>query len=143
MSGHDKGNTGETDIEQLLAQLNPQLRSGEFVFCTFEHASYGDFTQLKPVAVMQEEEGLTLVIPLALADKNQIFYSSIFKQISLTVHSSLDAVGLTAAFAQALANKGVSANIFAGFYHDHIFVQQEHADTAMEALAELSNNAHS
>ena len=35
----------------------------------------------------------------------------------------VDAVGLTAAFATRLADCELSANVFAGFYHDHIFVQ--------------------
>jgi hypothetical protein len=61
-----------------------------------------------------------------------------FKGISLTVHSSLDAVGLTAAFSSKLAEHGISANVFAGYYHDHIFVQSELAQSAIEALNEIA-----
>ncbi|XXE67240.1 ACT domain-containing protein [Pseudomonas sp. R1-6] len=39
--------------------------------------------------------------------------------VTLTVHSALDAVGLTAAFATALGNAGISCNVIAAYYHDH------------------------
>ena len=61
-----------------------------------------------------------------------------FKGITLTVHSSLDAVGLTAAVANKLTEKGISANVIAAYYHDHIFVQTEKAALAIEALNEFS-----
>ncbi len=62
------------------------------------------------------------------AEKAQLAYESKFNQITLTVHSSLDAVGLTAAVATKLASYGISANVVAAYYHDHIFVQTEKAD---------------
>lgn len=65
-------------------------------------------------------------------------YESLFKQITLTVYSSLDALGLTAAVARKLASHGISANVVAAYYHDHIFVQKEKADEALLALKELS-----
>ncbi|WP_238326176.1 ACT domain-containing protein [Marinomonas sp. S3726] len=52
----------------------------------------------------------------------------------MTVHSSLDAVGLTAAVATKLAEHDISANVIAAYYHDHIFVQKEKADAALQAL---------
>jgi len=41
---------------------------------------------------------------------------SVFRLISLHVHSSLDTVGLTAAFSTALGNAGTSANVVAAFH---------------------------
>ena len=64
------------------------------------------------------------------AEKAQLAYKGKFKQITLTVHSSLDAVGLTAAVATKVASYGISANVVAAYYHDHIFVQTEKADSA-------------
>ena len=55
---------------------------------------------------------------------------------SLMIHSSLDAVGLTAAVASRLADHGISANVVAGYYHDHIFVPVEAAEQALGALKE-------
>jgi hypothetical protein len=57
--------------------------------------------------------------------------------ITLMVHSDLEAVGLTAAFAHALGQAGISCNVVAGAYHDHIFVPFEQALPAMDALIEL------
>ena len=59
---------------------------------------------------------------------------SVFRLISLHVHSSLDAVGLTAAFSTALGNAGISANVVAAYYHDHIFVPTDKADKALNVL---------
>ena len=130
--------TGEKDLQKLLSSMSPELVEGEVVFCTYPEAQYGDYSALDPVAAIREAEGLTLVIPKSKADENNIRYDSVYRQITLTVHSSLDAVGLTAAFASKLTEHGISANVIAGFYHDHIFVQREHADRAMKALHELT-----
>jgi hypothetical protein len=61
----------------------------------------------------------------------------VFRGITLNVHSGLDAVGLTAALSSKLAEHGISANVIAGYFHDHIFVQNEHAEKAIAALNEL------
>lgn len=57
--------------------------------------------------------------------------------ITLTVHSDLAAVGLTAAFSRVLAEAGISCNVVAGVRHDHIFVPVERAADAMAALRRL------
>ena len=81
-----------------------------------------------------EEEGLTLVIERSVAEGNRIDCSAPFRRIVLTVHSSLEAVGLTAAVATALAERGISANMIAAFHHDHIFVPSDRAEAALAAL---------
>ena len=126
--------TGETDLNKLLSSIAPRMMEGEFVFCTVKEAKYGDYTQLSPVATFCEDEGLTLVVPRYRADKAGLRYESVFRGITLTVHSSLQAVGLTAAVSAKLAEHGISANVIAAFYHDYIFVQSERADEALAAL---------
>lgn len=130
--------TGERDLEKLVASMTPVLMDGEYVFCTFQDAQYGDYLDLKPIVTIKESEGLTLVIPKDKADDKNLSYESVFKGITLSVHSSLDAVGLTAVFSSKLGEHGISANVIAGYYHDHIFVQKELADKAIEALNELA-----
>ena len=130
---------GERDIKTLLASLNPELMEGEFVFCTFKNAAYGEYAELQPLASISEKEGLTLVIPRSSADAYSLTYESVFSCISLTVHSSLDAVGLTAAISNTLATHRISANIIAGYYHDHIFVPCEYAETAIAALEAIAD----
>ncbi|MEM7196000.1 MAG: ACT domain-containing protein [Pseudomonadota bacterium] len=129
---------GEKDLETLLATMSPELGVEDYVFCTFPDASYGDFSELNPLATICESEGLTLIISKTQADSNNIEYESVFRRITLTIHSSLDAVGLTAAIADKLGQRGISANVVAAFYHDHFFVQSDLAAEAMEALAEFS-----
>jgi hypothetical protein len=130
--------TGEKDLEKILASLSAELMDGEYVFCTFQNAQYGDYSDLEPVAAINESEGLTLIIPKRKADERSYSYESTFRRVTLRIHSSLDAVGLTAAFSSKLTEHGISANVIAGFYHDHIFVQSEFAGRAMKALNEFA-----
>lgn len=132
--------TGEKNLERLLASMSPTLIDGEYVFCTFENSRYGDHTDLEPIAAFAENEGLTLVIPRSKADDIDLDYQTVFKGITLSVHSSLEAVGLTAAVSKKLAEHGISANVIAAYFHDHIFVQSELAEQAIAALNELSNS---
>ncbi|MFZ1751854.1 MAG: ACT domain-containing protein [Saprospiraceae bacterium] len=48
---------------------------------------------------------------------------------------------MTAVFSDALAQQGISCNVIAGYYHDHIFVDKRDAERAMSALVVLSQNA--
>jgi hypothetical protein len=57
------------------------------------------------------------------------------------VHSSLEAVGLTAAFATALSREGISCNVLAGHHHDHILVATADAERAMDVLHGLAEGA--
>ncbi len=125
-----------TQLDELLNSLSPELQPEEYVFCSVK-GNFTDYEPLKPVATVQESEGLTLVIAKEAAINENLFFECSFKMITLTVHSSLNAVGLTAAVASKLAEKGVSANVIAAYYHDHIFVPVDKASVAMNALAEL------
>jgi hypothetical protein len=53
------------------------------------------------------------------------------------VQSDLSAVGLTAAFSSALADAGISCNVVAGVFHDHLFVPVDQATQAMLTLQAL------
>ena len=129
--------TGETQLATLLRSLDPELAAPEVVFVSFTDAQYGDYADLQPLAMVQEAEGMTLVVQKALADQFQLAYDGVFRCITLKAHSSLQAVGLTAAVSRQLAQRGISANVLAGYYHDHIFVPAHLADKALEALTEL------
>ncbi|MGM0633961.1 MAG: ACT domain-containing protein [Pseudomonadota bacterium] len=131
--------SGEKDLDSLLASLSPEFMEGEFVFCSFPGARYGQQRELEPVAVVVEREGLTLIIPRSRADAHGHDYESVFRGITLHVHSSLDAVGLTAAVSRALTVQGISANVVAGYHHDHLFVPARFADRAMAVLRSLSD----
>ncbi len=134
---------GIKDKHQILKKLNPELSKTEFVFCTFPEATYGNLAHLNPIASYQEKEGLTLIIPKENADEYNLHYESCYKAITLLVHSSLDSVGLTAAVSTKLAEAGISANIIAAYFHDHIFVPSAQADLALNVLLELQNEYRS
>lgn len=127
---------GIVELNELLMSMTPELKSGDYVFCTVS-GEYSDYVRLNPLASFVESEGVTLIVTVEAADAAQLAYESTFKQITLTVHSSLEAVGLTAAVATKLASYGISANVVAAYYHDHIFVPSEKADKALLALQEF------
>jgi len=129
---------GKTNLDELLTTICPELSPTEYVFCTVI-GNYGDFAELSPIASFTETEGLTLLLTKQVAIANDFSFDSVFRKITLTVHSSLDAVGLTAAVSQKLADHQISANVIAAYYHDHIFVQAHKADLALTALKEFSN----
>ncbi|MGF1682476.1 ACT domain-containing protein [Photobacterium minamisatsumaniensis] len=136
--------TGITDLDVLLENMSPILMDGDFVFCT-QHieneisVEFGSLLSLKPLATFMESEGLTMVIEKRIADTEKLEYEGVFKCITLTVHSSLEAVGLTAAVAGRLAELSISANVIAAYYHDHVFVPVNKAEAALSALANFGN----
>lgn len=69
-------------------------------------------------------------------------YSYAAAWITLTIHSSLEALGLTSAFSNALAAEGISCNVVAAYYHDHIFVAKGDAERAIMVLERLASNNH-
>jgi hypothetical protein len=128
--------SGETNLQKLLQTMQPKLNAREYVFCTSENLDFIDATKI--ISFFKEEEGYTIIIEKEVADTLQFSYTSIFSWITLTVHSSLEAVGLTATISTALSNNGISCNVVAAYYHDHIFVPIKDAEKAMEVLQKLS-----
>lgn len=130
--------SGETDLEKLLALLQPRLLDGCYVFCTIDENSGLIPDALTPLATYREDEGLSLLLLQQQADQAGLSYDSVFRGITLTVYSSLDAVGLTAAVAGKLAAHGIPANVIAAHYHDHVFVPAQRAEFALQLLTELA-----
>ena len=127
-----------TDLDTLLASMHPVARKELFVFCTIPGHAYGSFAALAPIASFQETEGLTLILERQAADNAGLKYDGLFSMITLSVHSSLAAVGLTACVATELAQSGISANVVAAYFHDHVFVPAARADEALTVLSELA-----
>jgi len=123
----------ERDLDRLLRAMDPVRRPGEFVF-----VSRREPVPLPAVATVVEDEGISYVLARADADERGFAYDFVAAWITLMVHSALDAVGLTAAVAGALAEAGISCNVIAGAHHDHLLVP---ADRAEEALAVLGRVA--
>lgn len=124
--------SGEKDLEKLLKSMKPQHNLGGYVFCKVEKIENMSMDDI--VMLFKENEAITLILKKEIADTLKLDYSVVMSWITLTVHSSLEAVGLTAAFSKALSENGISCNVVAAFYHDHIFVAKKDTDKAMEVL---------
>ena len=131
--------TGITDLNTLIATMEPEQAPEMFVFASVLHPTTQMFASAKGMFV--EKEGVTFILQEKIAQELEIEGDGPYACITLNVHSSLEAVGLTAAFAKALATANISANVVAGYYHDHIFVAKRDAQDAMNVLKALSDRA--
>jgi len=132
--------SGIVDINTLLKEMKPILENTSYVFVTLVGNVLNEsIIKLNPIATFREEEGITLVLSEEIAKKNNLDYQVLLQKITLQVHSSLEAVGLTAAISAALTKADISANVIAGYYHDHVFVPKDKAQLALKVLTELSN----
>jgi hypothetical protein len=116
--------------------MKPDRTEGEYVFCTVD--TFQRAAALNPLCMFQEQEAITVILSKHRADEAAFPYSVICAWITLTVHSSLEAVGLTAAVSKALTDANISCNVVAAYYHDHIFVPVKDATRAMDALVKLT-----
>ena len=129
----------ETDLAALIRNLRPKTLPATYVFCSLADTNYGALSHTIPLACFAEPQGLSLVITKESADLEGLAYQGTFRCISLQVHSSFEAIGLTAAVTSELATHGISANVIAGYYHDHVFVPSRHADLALRLLESMSS----
>ena len=130
--------SGEKNMNKLVNEMSPKLNDGDYVFVTQKNLDNID--RKDTVCEFKEDEGTTIIIEQKKADHLNLHYQFIASWITLTIHSSLESVGLTAAFSNELAKYNISCNVIAGYYHDHIFVNKEDTNKAMEVLTSLSQN---
>ncbi|WLT31592.1 ACT domain-containing protein [Geothrix sp. PMB-07] len=128
-----------SDLNRLLRTLDPVLHEGVYVFVSVPDGSHWE--GLAPLATFREDEGLTLVLKEAVAQTHRLPILFRAAWITLKVHSDLEAVGLTAAFSQALAKARISCNVMAGAHHDHLFVPVDEGPRALAVLRELQSGA--
>ncbi|MGJ8659454.1 ACT domain-containing protein [Cellulophaga fucicola] len=130
--------SSNTNLSDLIKGMTPKLNKGEYVFCTIENSTNLDREHI--LCEFKEAEGTTIVTTKENADALGYTYSFIASWITLTIHSSLEAVGLTAAFSTELTKHNISCNVIAAYYHDHIFVDKNDAKKAISVLEELSKS---
>jgi len=131
--------TGESDLRRLQQHMAPQLHPQTFVYCNF--ADFQLPQGLSPICTFREAEGLTAIVERAQAERANVPHVFEARLITLTVHSSLDAIGFLATVTTALAKAGIPCNAVAAFHHDHLFVPTARADDAMSLLAALASRA--
>jgi ribosomal protein S18 acetylase RimI-like enzyme len=122
----DRGRQAWTDID-------PALYPEPYVYVTVSEPPPG----IRPFAAIQEDEGLTLVLTRDQADRAGLPYEYTAARVTLTIGSSLSAVGLTAKVSRVLADAGISCNVIAGSRHDHLFVDWDRGPDAEALLRRL------
>ena len=128
-----------SNLKTMLATMSPKLNL-ECVAYLSSNDVQSVLAKLPPESIIgtfREEEATTFIVELSAAESSGLEILFRGAWITLTVHSALSGVGLTAAFSTALGNEGISANVVAAYYHDHIFVSVEDAERAMAALQKL------
>jgi len=128
-----------TSLAELLRSLHPVLNPGVYAFASV--AADTDVSAWAPIATFREAEGLTVIIEEQHA--RRLGLPVLFRSawLTLTLHSDLQAVGLTAAVATALARADIGCNVVAAARHDHLFVPIECADEALAILQALQQRS--
>lgn len=133
------GMNGEMDLKTLLATMQPVMHEVPYVFCSVSRDTY-DELPFDPLCVFREQEGITIIATQQQAIDSGLAFETTWACITLTVHSSLSAVGFLAAITGRLAQAGISANPVSACYHDHLFVPWEKRSQAMGELEELRHS---
>ena len=127
--------SGETDLETMLAGLIVELRPGRYTMVSLDDpVPLGAGVE----ALIIEAEGITAVTTVELATERGWYHDFEAAWLTLQVHSSLEAVGLTVAVAATLAERGIACNVLAGYFHDHLLVPRSRAEEAVAGLESLS-----
>ncbi len=92
---------GETNLTTLVQKMTPELQPGEYVFVTVKTTD--TISRNDTICEFREKEGITLILKREKADNLNLKYEFIASWITLKIHSSLDAIGLTAIFSTELA----------------------------------------
>jgi len=132
-------NQGETNLQTVLDSLAVSCDNVEYGFAKNES---GDYT-IPPGQVLgtfRESEALTIFAEVEVLKEHGLEYMGPLAKITIEVHTALELVGLTAVLATKLGDSGISANVVAAYYHDHIFVPYEDRERAIRALLSLKTD---
>ena len=128
--------TGEKRLTELIQGMRPRLNNGDYVFVLKPSSVHVPTATI--IGLFQENEGTTLIIKKQIADDLGLNYDFVSTWITLDIHSSLEAVGLTAVVSKSLAQNSISCNVVAAYHHDHIFVAKSDGKRALKVLDKLS-----
>ncbi|MEJ2544485.1 MAG: ACT domain-containing protein [Calditrichaceae bacterium] len=126
--------SGETDLSRLMQNIQLELIESEFVFANLEEEQ---INKLNPICTFTEKEGTSVILNRNEADLNSVQYESVFRMITLNIHSSLNAVGFLAKITGELTKYNIGVNPVSAYYHDHLFVPVDRAEEAVNILSQL------
>ena len=130
--------SGETDLSAMLQSMTVSVRPDLYTVLSLppgaDVPALGDGVS----AIIEESEGLTVVATLERAQKEGWPDDFVASWLTIDVHSSLETVGLTAAFSRALGRAGIACNVIAAFHHDHILVPHDKSEAAVEVIEALA-----
>ena len=127
---------GEDNLATLLRNMNPEMQDGIFVFCSIPDDDE-ILATLKPLLIFREREATSVIVLREDAERAALSHQFPARQITLTVHSSLEATGFLASITGRLAQAGISVNAVSAFYHDHLFVPEHRAEEALRLLRDM------
>ena len=127
--------------QAMISGMQPSLRSGSFVFVSTDNADLANTLIPDAISVFLEDEGMSLLIPVDLAEKVGLNIELPMRCITLKVYSALEGTGLTSAVSGALADHNIPCNMVAAFHHDHVFVPEKMSEKAMQVLIKLQSDA--
>jgi len=127
----------EKNLNTLLSNIAPHLRSGNFVFCSISKDQLKSLTVI-PLCLFHEEEGVSLIVEKSAADRECLQYIGCWSLITCEVKSDLNAAGFLATISKVLAEADIPLNAVSAYFHDHLFVPTEKAEQAVDLLIQLS-----
>lgn len=136
--------TGATDLGQLIKSMTPILEPEQFVFAqtALDSAKIPELlsrlVELDIKMLFREREAWTVILPKATADEQGLEYIFPCRQITLNIHSSLDAVGFIAAVSTRLTKMHCGVNVVAAYYHDHLFVPAGKENIVVKELEQMA-----
>lgn len=127
--------SGNTNLQEVLNSLQVSCDEVEYGFATVADDTTAFNGEV--LCVFHEAEGLTIIASKNYLSAKSFAFEGTYAKLTIEVHTSLELVGLTAVLAKALADNGISANVIAAYYHDHVFVQYDVRQKAADILLGL------
>ena len=128
-----------SNLALLLQSMEPTLDPDVYAFVSVKEPAV--LRSVDVFATVREPEGLSAIV--RESDAVALGLEVLFRAswITLTVQSDLHAIGLTAAFSSALGAAGISCNVVAGAWHDHVFVPAGRGEEAVSVLRRLQHTS--
>lgn len=126
---------GATDLGEILRSLRVSRRDEPVTMVAVDEV-VGPGPGI--AATIGEAEGLTVVATVTEAERRGWPVEFLAAWLTIDVHTSLEAVGLTAALSTVLAERGIACNVVAAYHHDHLLVPLDRVDEAIEAIRALA-----